>query len=412
MRESLDLVFSDPVENFSIPAVVRKHSAELAGKAKELEARLRKISASSEEAAITSERASKYVEERDAFTTDAAMFIKESRAMVSELREKGVIDGPTSKRAREELETSDIALLQERSALAANRVKLQYGILSHTTNARIGEAYLASIVKSLPHPAEATVKKQGSRDNHDQASFRVRLSKEYSPETTTGDDESGLWCPITKSMHRPRDVKAAQLVPYAIGEVNAAYLFGLDPDKGYEAVWSTANGLLLYDEIEEAFDAARLVIIPDGEYQDELKVVVLDEAILNREIRGTGLLFRDIDGHRLEFKTDARPGRRYLYLHTLLSLFRRKRVVVEGWQRDFKKVGPGQVWGTPGQWLRRSIVKALAYEIGDISGLEDVLEDQVGLADFADQVSEEKEARRAVSIRQAVEGLWASDEEG
>lgn len=48
------------------------------------------------------------------------------------------------------MEEFDAAFLNERAALARNRMKLEFGILSHPTHARIGEAYVAAIVESLP----------------------------------------------------------------------------------------------------------------------------------------------------------------------------------------------------------------------------------------------------------------------
>lgn len=43
----------------------------------------------------------------------------------------------------------DAALLKERAALAKNRMKLEFGILSHRTPVRIEKAYLAAVVGPL-----------------------------------------------------------------------------------------------------------------------------------------------------------------------------------------------------------------------------------------------------------------------
>lgn len=113
-------------------------------------------------------------------------------------------------------------------------------------------------------------------------------------------------------------------VPYGIGEINADYIFGLPTDEGWTAIWSFENGLLLYSRVEQAMDAAQLVINPDEDSGEGLKVVILDE---------------------------ARPLKRYLYFLCLISLFRRHRFYVEGSERDQAKLQMGKIWGSPGSWM-------------------------------------------------------------
>lgn len=198
-------------------------------------------------------------------------------------------------------------------------------------------------------------------------------------------------------------VKASHIVPYALGEVNVTYLFGLEPQKGYEAIWDIKNGLPLHVSVEKALNAAQLVIVEDDTSHD-LKLVVLDENLLDGYVNEAGTKnFRDVHNQRLEFITDARPGRPHLYLHYLLALFRRKRYNVKGWEKDTSKATSGYIWGSPGPWLRRSIMQALAFEIGDVEKLN-----TEGLADFPDKISDEREKGMAVQIRQA---LVESEEE-
>lgn len=399
----LNAAFGDSLLRFSIPDVVRKHSAEIDDTAQNLQERIRSVSAASQETVEynNEKQAQDYVKARQNCADDAVTCLKKCKNLVEGLRKQGVIERSAAKRAHKELEDSDMELLKERAALAANRVKLQYGILSHPTHSRLGEAYLAAIVENLPEPAGARVRKLGSRSGTDQSNFRQRVLNMYNPSDWNMDPPNALgWCPVVKEWVDPDSLTAAHIVPYALGDLNAAYLFGLDPQDGYEAIWDVKNGILLSTKVEKALDAARLVIVEDGN-SGELKLVVLDESLMDyRANTGSSIRFRDIHNQRLEFATDARPGRRHLYLHYLLTLFRRKRFNVEGWETDAAKATSGYMWGSPGPWLRRSIIQALAFEIGDVEKLDESV--SVGLADFPNQVSNEREKGMAVQIRQAI----------
>ena len=404
-RESLGRSIGDPLMRFTVPDVVRKHSGELNLTAEKLQERVRSVSAASQESleGKKEDHARQYVQSREDLADDAFKCIKKGKQVVDDLRRQGVLDGPTAKRARDELDDCEMDILQERAAQAANRVKLRYGILSHTTHARIGEAYLAAVVESLPEPPGARLKKQGPRAIFDQSSFRQRLIQTYNPPEWNHDpDNPEGWCPVSKQMWQLEDVTAAHIVPYAVGEVNAAYLFGLDPEESYEAIWSVKNGLLLHKKIEKALDDAKVVIIPDEQDQNELKLVVLNDTLLNVKVGIGGSTFREFHNRRLEFKTEARPGHRNLYLHYLLALFRRKRFDVEGWEQDFQRAHNSYIWGTPGPWLRRSIVKALALEIGDSDRLDEFVVSDAGLADFPQPHSAKQETGIAARIKQAL----------
>ena len=385
----------------SLPAVVRKHSSEIDEAAIRFEKRVRKLSVQSNEAVDieNEEQVKEYLNNRKSLADEGAFWLKKSKNVIESLRKDNVLDGPTAKRAHNELDRCDKALLQERAALAANRVKVQYGILSHTSHARIGEAYLAAIVESMPEPAGAQIKNQGARESYDQTSFRKRILASYNaPGYDSDPDNAECWCPVTKTVHLEELITAAHIVPYSIGEVNVAYLFGLDPERGYEAIWSIKNGLPLYSKVQKALDAARIVIVQDETDTDELKLIVLDDTLLNTKVTFNGPTFGDLNNQSLEFKTAARPGRRFLYLHYLVTLFRRKRFNVDGWAEDKRKLKNAYLWGTPGPWLRRSIIKALAFEVGDAERLEDVIENENALTEFPDQLSKEREANMVVGM--------------
>lgn len=140
---------------------MRKSSAEVNSVTEKLKERLRSVSAASQEHVIKNdeEQARVYVETREKYLNDVTQCLKKSKFVVQEMRLQNFLDKSKAKRTYQELNESDIALVRERATLAANRVKLQYGILSHTSHARIGEAYLAAIAEYLPEPSEARIKK-------------------------------------------------------------------------------------------------------------------------------------------------------------------------------------------------------------------------------------------------------------
>lgn len=345
-------------------------SQELADKGERLKERVRTIFASSDEIIrkFDPKHAQKYVAEREPLAEEVASHIKTCRNKIREAQEKKLVDRSTAKRLLSGMEEFDAALLKERAALARNRMKLEFEILSHPTHARIGEAYLAAIDESLPEPAGARLKKQGSRDKYDQDEFKALVRQANTPTKGTPaydapcSDPPMLWCPITRAWHDTLSMTTAHIVPYGIGEINAAYIFGLPTDEGCTAIWSYKNGLLLHSRVEQAMDAAQLTIVPDVDSGEVLKVVILDDSILEKSPFVGGPKYRDLNNTKLVFKTEARLLKRYLYFLCLISLFRRHRFHVEGPERDQAKLKMGEIWGSPGKWMRCSIIRALALE--------------------------------------------------
>lgn len=409
--ESLSFLSDDPLTNFSIPMALRKHSAELDKFTTELEGRIETLSALFAEPLNDDlQIARRYIEQRTELVEDAAKALRRGRTVLADLIESGQIDKGMLKGWRDVLKASDLALLSDRALLASDGTKLRYRMLANPVYVGAGEAYLASLARVMRLP-EGAMFEPAKRDRLDQASFRLRLRAAYNPPGCDDDPiNKNDWCPITKSLWVKRGMKAAHIAPWEIGERNAAYLFGLSVMDGYTAIWDTQNGLRIYCELEERLGRGRIVVIPDG--ANEFKAVVLDETILKRELRfrGSGLFYRDFHNKRLEFKTEARPARKYLYFLCLLSLFRRKRYNVVGWQKDCEKILNPAIWGTPQKWLRRSILQHLAMEMGDVERLEDVAGEENGFTDFPGQVSEEEERLMAVQIRHNIEGLMYDDD--
>jgi hypothetical protein len=61
---------------------------------------------------------------------------------------------------------------------------------------------------------------------------------------------------------------------------------------------------------------------------------------------------------KLQFRTDARPLKKYLYLHFLhaLSLVEHRRI---DWNKVFREFAESGIWTSPGPWIRRSYMDFL-----------------------------------------------------
>lgn len=193
--------------------------------------------------------------------------------------------------------------------------------------------------------------------------------------------------------------------------MSSAYIFGLSPNEGWTAIWSFENGLLPHSRVEQAMDAAQLVIIPDVDSGEGLKVVILDDSILDKSPFVGGPKYRDLNNTKLVFKTEARPLKRYLYFLCLISLFGHHRLYVEGSERDQAKLQMGEIWGSPGKWMRCSIIRALALELGDILRAEEVVEGDLDMETFLDELSPKSERQMAIEIRQVIEGVEDNQDE-
>ena len=416
MRQSLDSAFSDPLQDFKTPVAIRKISKTTDSESVELEDRLRKSSDSSDgPIGDEPDRTSLYINQRQELVEDLEAHLNEARNIVREAR-----TGLSSGHQRNELETAlteldqtDSILLKERAALAANRFRVKYSVLGQPSHVKIGEAYMMAITDNLPEPAESSYKRKRGRVGADQTSFRNRLIKAYNTEGskilgTPPEFQTKIWCPVSGREFVPRDMKAAHIVPYSIGETNAAYLFGSKLDEGYDVIWSERNGLMLHYILEKIFYDGRMVIIPDPTDDNEFISVILSQDLLkDSRLSPANAPYSTFHKRRLQFQTAARPGKHYLHMHALLSLFRRRRYDVPGWEKDREQVFNGQIWPTRGKWARRSMVEALALEFGD--SLENI-EAVGGLGEFPDAKSPEEEKRVATVVRYVME-TRASDVE-
>jgi hypothetical protein len=92
------------------------------------------------------------------------------------------------------------------------------------------------------------------------------------------------------------------------------------------------------------------------------------------EVRSRYKKIGDLDGTELEFKNENRPAHHFLYYHFVSTLLRYVRYEKPGWAEKRVNLPTGKIWATPGPYLRRSMLKALADVIGDCEPPEEVFD--------------------------------------
>jgi len=252
---------------------------------------------------------------------------------------------------------------------------------AHLRAKYIDMAYVDAIIarQEVPWGGVATLK-AGKRDESIQKRWSKGLFKSYGASFNGKE-----WCPIAREWYNCEDKKvvAAHLVPYNTGEVNCDHLFG-PPDNGDDGthLFSLSNGLPMHGDFERALDSGRIIIVPtlkgdrdpesgvEVDFENDkqpFKIQVLDRSLIDED-KGAAkhistVLTSNLHGRFLEFKTDFRPSKRYLWFVAITTLARRRRCRVPGWTKDTEALG-NNVWATPGQWLRRSTMHCIMRQIG------------------------------------------------
>jgi hypothetical protein len=187
-----------------------------------------------------------------------------------------------------------------------------------------------------------------------------------------------LWCPILGEWFLRKQMTAAHLFAYMHGQETMDSIFGKTKTP---ELFSPKNGLIISSLIEDVFDSGKLVIVPDvpnipsasdisawvRREPRKYKVQIIDPTWdqLGERIITTTMLWKELHNKRLEFRTTFRPHARYLYFHYCVQVLRHV------WQHN----GEGAlttlngemgkpVWGTPGRYMSRKMLKALIEELG------------------------------------------------
>ncbi|KAK3360846.1 hypothetical protein B0T24DRAFT_123940 [Lasiosphaeria ovina] len=197
------------------------------------------------------------------------------------------------------------------------------------------------------------------------ASFRSDTLTYYAGN----NEKSGLvWCHIAGRWLTPEYVKAAHIVPFfldsdEIGEI----LFG----SRAPSLRRAGNALLLSNTIEKWFDIYHLLIVPVDSTETPITRWKVD--IISPNIRNSYYLIglgddlgKNLDGRELQFQNNNRPVSRFMYFKFIMALVRIKDIKRQGWQDIWARYYQQRPFPTPGNYLRRSMLLALATHFGTV----------------------------------------------
>lgn len=360
----------DPLAPFSTSADLGfcPFSIDLAEDGQRLKERIRVTSGISNAClrSISPSRAERFVTDRAALLDDLSHHNRACRETLRKLVSSDSGDQETLERLGTGVADFDLIVSTEREAIFRDRVRLEMGILSQRSPALIGQAYLAALAEYSVQSTDP-LQRHEDRTKIDFANQVVNLytpAKE-SPEYDAPEELGWRWCPVTHAWHRLSSMTVLQIVPYTIGECNTSLVFGLRQDEGWKALWGFENGMVLVSDVCTNVREDRLVIVPDGESADGLKLVVLDDSLLDQAPYPDGPPYRDLHNTNLMFKTAIRPLKRNLFFRCLMTTFRRHHHGALGHENDSKKIQPNKVWKSYGRLMEESAIRKLTMEVDD-----------------------------------------------
>lgn len=178
-----------------------------------------------------------------------------------------------------------------------------------------------------------------------------------------------IWCCISQGFFDQENVRAAHIVPYALGPELVDYIFG----SGSGSRLDTAdNCLLIHESVEKAFDNGNFVLLLVDASETPIlrwKVQITNLAAANTDMGRTSL--KDLDGMEVSFKNDNRPASRFLYYHFVVTLLRNKRDRQPGWEKFSTELSTGKPFATMGRYMRESMLLTLAKSAGDLNAMEE-----------------------------------------
>ncbi|KID85531.1 hypothetical protein MAJ_11217, partial [Metarhizium majus ARSEF 297] len=184
--------------------------------------------------------------------------------------------------------------------------------------------------------------------------------------TVDPNDASRTWCHVAGYYLNSKLVKAAHIVPFfmdvgSLGEI----LFG----SRAPSLQRPGNALFLSDTIKSWFDKHHLLIVPVDATESPItrwRTDLVDKRFRKSvAVHGITEIFgRDIDGQELTFRNDNRPVTRFLYFHYIMTLVRIKDLQRPGWQDVWARYYTQPPFPTPGNYLRKSMLLAIATHFG------------------------------------------------
>ncbi|KAG6044708.1 hypothetical protein E4U17_000463 [Claviceps sp. LM77 group G4] len=189
----------------------------------------------------------------------------------------------------------------------------------------------------------------------------------YNANGADHGEEDDVWCHVSGRWLPKHDTIAAHIVPFfldfdCIGEV----LFG----ERAQSLDRAGNALCMAKQIERWFDNYHLVIVPVDGTEDPItrwRTDVISPSIMNAKYSGE-FRCRELDGKELTFHNEKRPVSRFLYFHFFMALICIRDTKRIGWQDTWAKYYDQRPFPTPGPYLRKSMLMALAchFETTDL----------------------------------------------
>lgn len=180
-----------------------------------------------------------------------------------------------------------------------------------------------------------------------------------------------VWCHISGQWRDTSVIKTAHIVPHftdvgSIGEI----LFG---DRA-ESLEKAGNSLLLSSTLKSWFDSYHIVVVPVN--GDETPITRWKTVVISPSIRKSCFFEAEraesIDEKELIFLNEKRPVARFLYFHFIMALIRIKDLKRKGWEDTWARFYTQRPFPTPGRYMRKSMLLALATHFGttDSNSLE------------------------------------------
>lgn len=172
-----------------------------------------------------------------------------------------------------------------------------------------------------------------------------------------------VWCHISGEWRDTDNIKTAHIVPHFmdVGSISKI-LFG---DRA-ESLEKAGNSLLLSNTLKGWFDSYHIVVVPVD--ADETPITRWKTVVISPSIRKSsyylGETAEHIDEKELTFRNEKRPVARFLYFHFIMALIRIKDLKRTGWEDAWAKFYTQRPFPTPGRYMRKSMLFALATHFG------------------------------------------------
>ena len=213
----------------------------------------------------------------------------------------------------------------------------------------------------------------GPRDNSKQSNLRVDLISKMNPNS---EEENGLWCPITKEYWPSGSMQAGHFFPWKHGQDTMNAIFGQSNDNS--ELMKAENAILWFEEAEQRFSNRQFVIIPDipdnsdqGQVERweassirDYKIRILNpqSKTMSAKILRTDKRWNDLDGTKVEFRSDWRPRARYIYFSYCCAM------VAEALAGRHLMVSKNELgtpyWGTRGRYMPKSMLLGFVENLG------------------------------------------------